>query len=104
MTKIKLIYTTFKSVTDARSVVEELLKLKLIACANISSNVQSVYNWGGKLCCQEEVSVILKTTEEAVEQAREVLKKLHQYETPCIVVLPLEAVDKDFAKWVEGSM
>jgi periplasmic divalent cation tolerance protein len=104
MTEVNLIYTTFKTTSDAKTVVEELLNLKLIACANIGSNVQSLYMWEGKLSCQEEVSVILKTTSQAVEKTIEALKKLHQYETPCIVVLPVSIVDKDFLEWIRGSM
>lgn len=104
MTEVNLIYTTFKSTADAKTVVEELLKLKLIACANISSNVQSLYMWEEDVCYQEEVSVILKTTSQAVEKTIAALKKLHQYETPCIVVLPVSMVDKDFLKWMKDSM
>jgi periplasmic divalent cation tolerance protein len=100
MTNIKLIYTTFSCVNDTKHVIKQLLEEKLIACANINSNVQSIYQWEGKTCCEDEVSVILKTNDLLVNKAMEKLKALHPYKIPCIIVLPLSSIDENFAEWI----
>lgn len=104
MPNIKLIYTTFSSNVSAKSVVQQLLVEKLIACGNINTNIQSIYEWEGEICCEDEVSVILKTTDEVVDEAMIRLKELHQYKTPCIIVLPLDRADNDFESWVVKSL
>ena len=60
MTDIKLIYTTFSSTDSAKPVIKQLLQEKLIACGNISSNIQSMYQWEEEIACENEVSVIFK--------------------------------------------
>ena len=104
MTDIKLIYTTFNSLDNAKTVITQLLREKLIACANIGSNMQSIYSWEGKIRCENEVAVLLKTTDKLVDEAVVKLKKLHQYQTPCIIVLPVTSCDKDFLNWVKESL
>ncbi len=104
MHNIKLIYTTFNSTDDAKPVVEQLIKSKLVACANISSNIQSIYQWEEKIWCNNEVSVILKTTDVALDETVEQLKLLHPYKIPCIIVLPVESCDLEFTKWVGESL
>jgi periplasmic divalent cation tolerance protein len=100
MTNIKLIYTTFSRADDSQIIIKQLLEEQLIACANINSNMQSMYQWEGKICCEDEVSVILKTSDSLVNSAMARLKALHPYKTPCILVLPLSSIDEHFAKWI----
>jgi periplasmic divalent cation tolerance protein len=96
---IKLIYTTFSTADDAKSVVQELIYEKLIACANINSNIQSMFMWQGEICCENEVSVILKTTNELISEVIARLKVLHPYKIPCIITLD-GMVDIVYAEWM----
>ena len=102
MSDIKLIYTTFSSTDSAKPVIQQLLQEKLIACANINTNIQSMYQWEGEIACENEVSVILKTTYELVEEVMVKLKELHSYQIPCIIVLPIDIVNESFAEWVRS--
>ena len=99
MMNIKLIYTTFSTADDAKSVVQELIYEKLIACANINTNMQSMFTWQGEICCENEVSVILKTTNELISEVIERLKTLHPYKIPCIITLD-GMVDIVYAEWM----
>lgn len=100
MINIKLIYTTFSCINDTKHVIKQLLEEKLIACANINSNIQSMYRWEGEICCENEVSVILKTNDLLVNKAITTLKALHPYKIPCIIILPIFSIDETFAKWI----
>ena len=102
MTQIKLIYTTFSSVDYAKSIIQQLINEKLIACANINSNMQSMFSWQGEICCEDEVSVILKTTNALIAEVIVRLKALHPYKIPCIIVMPIDRVDADFAEWINS--
>lgn len=99
-----LLYVNVKNQQEAISIAKSLLEKQLIACANISSPVTSLYRWEGQL--QEEAEVILfaKTTRERREEAMNAIKTLHSYECPCILALPIEDINDDFARWIKNCI
>ena len=62
--KTKLIYVTTASSDEAIRMAETVVTERLAACANILDGVTSIFHWEGKLCCENEAVLILKTTEE----------------------------------------
>ncbi len=97
---VKLIYVTVPLREEAEKLAEVLVTEQLAACANIIEGVTSIFHWEGKLCRENEVILILKTTEERVEELTERIKQLHSYDCPCIVALPIEGGNPDFLTWV----
>lgn len=104
MSQVSLLYTTFASTEDALQITRNLLEMQLIACANILSEIQSLYLWRGRVEDNREIAVILKSTSEKVPELMKVLQELHSYETPAILEIPLHRVNESFAKWVQESM
>ena len=45
----------------ARELAKTVLEKRLAVCANLLSGLESHYWWKGKLCCENEVLLILKT-------------------------------------------
>ncbi len=99
--KTKLIYITAPSFAEAEQIAETVVTEKLAACANILDGVTSIFHWEDKLCRENEAVLILKTTEEHVEELTARIKQLHSYDCPCIVALPVESGNSEFLKWVE---
>lgn len=95
-----LIYTTFETVDDARSVARELVARHLAACANILPGMTAVYEWNGEMQEAGEVVMIIKTRREILADALQVAKQLHPYETPALIALEPAEVDADFARWI----
>jgi periplasmic divalent cation tolerance protein len=102
--KFCFIYVTCKDVAEAEEISSNLLERKLIACANIGPEITSIYEWQGKLEKSQEVRLILKTTEEKFTQIEEEIKKIHSYETPCIVQFNVTGGNKEFLDWIENSV
>lgn len=100
--KVKLIYVTVPSRTEAETIAETVVTERLAACANILDGATSIFHWNGKLCRETEAVLILKTTEEKTEALSERIKQLHSYDCPCVVVLPIEGGNPDFIHWVSG--
>ncbi len=98
--KTKLIYVTTASSDEAIRMAETVVTERLAACANILDGVTSIFHWEGKLCCENEAVLILKTTEEKTNSLTARIKKLHSYECPCIVVLPIEGGHSEFLDWI----
>jgi periplasmic divalent cation tolerance protein len=99
MNKI-IIYVTCASQTEAEKIAGDLVEKRLVACANIMSAHTAVYEWNGELEKLSEVSMILKTRGELFEKVRERICKLHSYECPCIVALPILAGHEPFLQWI----
>lgn len=84
----------------AKMVVDQ----RLAACVNIISNVESVYRWKEDVCIEEEVLLVIKTTEEFVEQLKSFILEHHPYEVPEFVVLSPSQVSEPYAQWIFGCV
>lgn len=97
---MKIIYMTCP-VDQAERIVRTLLEERLIACANITSPVNSLYWWQGKIEQDQEAAVIMKTHDTRAHRVLKRAKELHPYDVPAISVIATEAVDPDYLAWVE---
>ena len=83
----------------ARVLVEE----RAAACANIVPGVVSVYRWEGEVQRDDEVLVVMKTTEDAFEVLRARAVELHPYDVPEVLALPVQAGHAPYLDWVRGE-
>lgn len=88
----------------ASGLVTGLIEERLAACGNIVRGIESIYRWQGAIERAEECLVILKTT--AAESGRLVdrIPKLHPYEVPEVLVLPVAAGHAAYLEWVAGNV
>lgn len=86
---------------EARKIGRGVVERKLAACANIVSGVESIYRWKGKVERAREVLVIMKTTAKRLPELEREVKRLHSYEVPEFIVLPLTAGSRDYLNWIE---
>lgn len=101
MSDVVLLLSTFPNVNDARNAVVSLVDERLIACGNIAPGVESIYRWKGEIETSKEMLVICKTTAERAHEAQSRLKKLHPYEVPEILCIPVTSGWPDYLNWVE---
>lgn len=96
-----IIYVTHKNLTEAKKVGEELLKEKIIACANYFP-IKASYWWIGEIESDDEYVSILKTRTEYWEKVKNVIENIHPYDTPCIMKIDVEA-NENYEKWIYQS-
>jgi periplasmic divalent cation tolerance protein len=60
----------------------------------------SIYSWQGAVERGEEAVMIIKTRATLAGEVTDAVKKLHSYETPAILVMPLESVEKSYLGWL----
>ena len=99
-----LIYVTCGSEENAREIANALVEECLAACVNILPGVQSVYRWEGKLESAPEYLLLIKTRREVFDTLRERVCKLHQYELPEIIAVPIEAGLQPYLNWITESV
>ena len=95
-----VINCTTANIEDAKEIAKHLVENKLIACCNIIPSITSVYNWENELCCDEEYLMIMKTKTSLFKKVEKEIKKMHKYETPEIICLPITAGSKEYLSWV----
>ena len=95
-----LVYTTWPSLVEAERSGRVLVERRLAACVNIVPGMISHYWWQGKLERGEEAVAIFKTRVSLAEPLRQALKEVHPYETPSIMVMPVESVDANYYAWI----
>ena len=100
MERAVLLYTTWPSIVEAEKAGREIVSRRLAACVNILPGMISHYWWKGTIERADEVVMMVKTRAALADAAAAAVKELHSYETPAIMVLPVESVDPDYHKWI----
>jgi len=101
--RIVFVYTTYPSIVEAEKAGRALVERRLAACVNILPGMVSHYRWQGAVERGEEVVMLIKTRAALAEQVRSTVEARHSYETPAIVVLPVESVDQTYLQWILES-
>ena len=101
--KFALLYITTPSEAEAKKIARALLDERLIASANIIPGAVSLYRWQGKLEDTEECVLIAKTREKMANKAVQRAERLHSYECPGILVLPVQDGSQTYLDWIAGE-
>ncbi len=96
-----LVMTTLASKDEAEQLAEKLLKVRLIACANIIPGVSSLFHWRGKIDRADEVILQLKCRKRYFKDLIEWIQTHHSYEVPEILALPIVAGSQEYLDWME---
>jgi periplasmic divalent cation tolerance protein len=100
MERAVFVYTTYPSLVEAQKAGDALVGARLAACVNILPGMVSIYRWQGAVERAEEVVMIVKTRASLAEEVRASVKTMHPYDTPAILVLPIESVDDRYFAWI----
>jgi periplasmic divalent cation tolerance protein len=100
MERAVFVYTTWPSVVEAEKAGRQLVGASLAACVNILPGMISLYRWRGAVDRAEEAVMIVKTRASLAERVRSAIRDAHPYDTPAILVLPIESVDPTYLQWL----
>jgi periplasmic divalent cation tolerance protein len=85
----------------ARAVVEE----RLAACVNILPGaVNSFYRWKGKVESARERLMIIKTSTKRLGKLQAAVERLHSYDVPEFIALPITAGSRSYISWIEETI
>ena len=98
-----VVLITAKNGKEAKKIATKLVEDKLIACANIVKDVNSIFCWKGKVDRAKEVLLILKSKRNCFAKIVKVVKKYHSYEVPEIIALPIIDGYTDYLNWIKKS-
>lgn len=95
-----LIWCPFPDRDSARQTASLLLDEKLIACANLVGEMESVFEWNGERDSAAETGVLFKTDASLLDAAVERLAALHPYDTPAIMGWRCDAASEATHAWL----
>ena len=105
MTQKILVLVTCGSVQEAQQIGRALVQERLAACVNVvQAPVESIYRWKGRVDTAMEFLMIIKSSREQFSALEERIRKLHSYEIPEIIAVPIEKGSRDYLAWLTDSV
>src|SRR5262245_21469178 len=103
MTEFVIVLTTLPAEGDAEKFASQLDEERLAACVSIGHAMRSVYLWKNAVERADERQLAIKTTRAQVTALEARLRKLHPYDVPEFVVLPIDSGSADYLSWLTTS-
>ena len=101
--KIVILITT-SSAEEAHRIADQLLNQRKAACVNIIPRVDSLFWWQGKLDSARESLMVIKTKTSKLKEITELVKKVHSYEVPEVIALPIIGGNEDYLRWIDTTL
>jgi len=100
-----VVLVTCNSVKEARKIGRALVEERLAACVNVlQTPIESIYRWKGSVDTAKEFLLIIKTSRVRLKALEAAVKRLHSYEVPEIIALPIEKGPRDYLAWLSESV
>ena len=90
--------------SEAEMIAAALVEQKLCACINVIPEVKSFFQWKGRLEEEKESLLIIKTETRMIDRLIDAIKKLHSYEVPEIITLPITSGYSEYLGWIGDSL
>jgi periplasmic divalent cation tolerance protein len=98
------VLTTTEKKEDAEKIARTLVRKKLAACAQIIGTISSTYGWKGKVKTTREWLCLIKSEKSLYEELERTIKKIHPYEIPEIIAVPIVAGSREYLEWLDREL
>ncbi|HEY0296366.1 MAG TPA: divalent-cation tolerance protein CutA [Bordetella sp.] len=97
---VVLVLSSVPEASLAERIAHVLVEGGLAACVNVGAPMVSVYAWQGRIERTGEIPLVIKTTRARQEEVIQALAKLHPYEVPEVLVVPVQDGLDSYLGWV----
>ena len=98
-----LVLVTLPDREAAGQLAQALIRDRFAACVSIGAPVESIYHWRGKVETAKEVPVTIKTTRNRYAAVEKIIRTVHSYQLPEIVVVPVIDGFKPYLDWIAAE-
>ncbi len=90
----------------AQEIADALVTERLAACVNAINPVKSTYVWQSKVEREPEVTLLIKTTAERMENLTARIRAMHPYELPEVIAIAIESDEGHlpYLDWVRSQV
>jgi len=99
-----LVFCTCRDREEALQIANALVAERLAACVNVLPAMESIYRWKDQIQMDMEQLLLIKTTAERFDELRDAILKLHSYETPEVIAMPIAAGSETYLAWIGESV
>jgi len=104
MTDFIQVVTTTETKQDAQTIARSLVEARLAACVQVLGPITSTYRWRGKIETAEEWQCWAKSRRDVYERIEAAIRRLHPYEVPEILVVPVVAGSASYLEWLRDEV
>ena len=104
MTDKIVVFTTCALESDAERMARALVDGRLAACVNVVPGVRSFYHWKGETQSSQEFLLIVKTSRDLFGALRAEMERIHPYEVPELLALPVVAGAENYLAWLQANL
>ena len=98
-----LVMTNFPDKKGAVALAEALIAQHLAACVNVLSPCTSIYHWQGNVESVDEIPVLIKTLQQHYDQVEQLIKMMHPYELPEVIMVPILNGLPAYLQWIANE-
>jgi periplasmic divalent cation tolerance protein len=99
-----VVFITTRDSGEAEKIARALLKQRQAACVNILPGVTSHFWWKNKLDSSQENLLIVKTKDSLLPDIIKSVRKIHSYEVPEIIAMPVAGGSQEYLDWIEHEV
>lgn len=104
MTDYIQVFITVNSRDKAKEIAGALIEKRLAGCIQISGPISSMYRWQGRIMEDQEWLLIAKSDRAHFVELENEVKRIHPYEVPEILALPVTEGNSSYLKWLKGEL
>jgi periplasmic divalent cation tolerance protein len=104
MTEYIQVFTTTDTKENARQIAKKVVEKNLAACAQIIGPISSIFWWKNNINEEEEWLIIIKSKKNLYDDLEHAIMKVHKYEIPEILAVPVLAGAKSYLEWLDGEV
>ena len=104
MTDKIVVLTTCDSEQQAIELARALVEQRVAACVNILPGARSVYRWKDEIEDAAEWLLVIKSRRDLFPTLRAAVEKLHTYEIPELIAMPLVEGSEPYLAWLDREL
>lgn len=102
---MRVVLVTCGSAGEAERIARAVVKKRLAACVNrLQAPVRSVYWWKGRVQRSTEHLLLIKTQARLLRELRSEVLRLHAYELPEFIALPIVGGAPRYLDWMAHTL
>ena len=97
-----VVLVTCASAAEGKRIARTVVEARLAACVNIVPGaVTSIYRWKGNVVSAKERLLLIKTSRKQLAKLQAAVERLHSYEVPEFIALPIAAGSRAYMAWLD---
>ena len=104
MTDKIVVLSTCASPEEASQIARALVEKRLAACVNMLPGVRSIYRWKEAVEDEAEILLVIKTSRGLFNQLRIELERMHSYEVPEVIAIPVVEGSERYLAWMDREL